>query len=370
MPFLNLDTRPCVARQTDQVDRPIWDDEAWISLPSLAGDVTADVCVVGLGGSGLTAVQELLARGVTVVGVDAGAVGSGAAGRNGGFLLAGPAHAYHRQRDPVLYARTLAELDRLEAAGFVRRTGSLRIETGEQGLHDCAEQRAALLADGFEAEEYDGPEGRGLLFPRDGVTQPLRRCRAMARQALAEGAQLFEHSVVTALAPGRVTTASGSVTCGAVLVLVDGRLDLLLPEVPVRTVRLQMLGTAPLPPMFDRPVYLRDGYEYWQQRPDGRMALGGFRDVGGAGEETSSVQTSAVVQSALDDLLARLAPGAVVTHRWAASVGYTDDALPYLGEVRQGVWAAGGYCGTGNVIGALCARQLVSNVLGGPTYWS
>ena len=73
--------------------------------------------------------------------------------------------------------------------------------------------------------------------------------------------------------------------------------------------------------------------------------------------------------TALDELLASVAPGAVVTHRWAASVGYTQDALPFLGEVREGVWAAGGYCGTGNVIGALCARQLVSNVLGGPDYF-
>ena len=53
------------------------------------------------------------------------------------------------------------------------------------------------------------------------------------------------------------------------------------------------------------------------------------------------------------------------------AAGYTANALPFLGEVRPGVWAAGGYCGTGNVIGALCARQLVSNVLdSGPTYWS
>jgi glycine/D-amino acid oxidase-like deaminating enzyme len=140
--------------------------------------------------------------------------------------------------------------------------------------------------------------------------------------------------------------------------------------VPVRTVRLQMLGTSPVPQRFPRPVYLREGYEYWQQLPDGRLVLGGFRDRGGVEEETASTETSAPVQDALDELLRSIAPEAVVTHRWAASVGYTRDALPYLGEVRQGVWAAGGYCGTGNVIGALCARQLVSAALGGPTYWS
>jgi glycine/D-amino acid oxidase-like deaminating enzyme len=238
----------------------------------------------------------------------------------------------------------------------------LRIETDQT---DCALQKAALIEDGFAVEDYNGPEGRGLLFPSDGVTQPLQRCRA-----LATGPGLYESSPALSVSRGRVETPGGTVSCGHVLVLVDGRLDHLLPEVPVRTVRLQMLGTSPVPQRFSRPVYVRDGYEYWQQLPDGRIVLGGFRDLGGAAEETSSTETSATVQDALDALLAAIAPEAVVTHRWAASVGYTQDALPYLGEVRQGVWAAGGYCGTGNVIGALCARQLVSWVLGGPTYWS
>jgi glycine/D-amino acid oxidase-like deaminating enzyme len=162
-----------------------------------------------------------------------------------------------------------------------------------------------------------------------------------------------------------------------VVVTVDGNLDLLLPEVPVRTVRLQMLGTAPLgrgadeDPRFARPVYYRGGYEYWQLLPDTRLALGGFRDVGGVEEETRSTEPSAPVQAALERFLREhLEIDAPVTHRWAASVGYTDDFLPFAGEVRPGVWAAGGYCGTGNVVGALCGRQLAANALGQPAdFW-
>ena len=69
----------------------------------------------------------------------------------------------------------------------------------------------------------------------------------LAAAATSSGARLFEHSPVTGLAPGRVGTAEGEVHCDAVVVAVDGRLDLLLPELAgtVRTVRLQMLGTAP-----------------------------------------------------------------------------------------------------------------------------
>ena len=68
-------------------DLPVWDDGRWTPLPALPGDVSADVCVVGLGGSGLACVLELLALNKRVVGLDAGSVGGGAAGRNGGFLI-------------------------------------------------------------------------------------------------------------------------------------------------------------------------------------------------------------------------------------------------------------------------------------------
>ena len=356
---------------------PLWDDGGWVPLPPLGGVATADVCVVGLGGSGLAAVDELRARGASVVGLDAGTVGGGAAGRNGGFLLAGLAEAHHvvvgqlgRARARELYALTLGELDRIAAQTpeAVRRVGSLRIEDDEAGLADCAAQEAALRADGFAVEAYEGPEGRGLLFPDDGAMQPLLRCRSLAQQVLSAGAVLHEQSPVLSVAPGRVETAGGAVSCDAVVVAVDGRLDLLLPELAgvVRTVRLQMLGTAPTAEVrVPRPVYLRGGYEYWQQLPDGRLAVGGFRDVGGASEETHVAEPAEPVQSALERLLReRLGVTAPVTHRWAASVGYTRDGLPYLGEARPGVWAAGGYCGTGNVVGALCGRAAAALALG------
>src|SRR5690349_3480877 len=75
---------------------PVWGDpRAGENPPPLNGEVTADLCVVGLGGSGLAAVCAALEAGATVAGVDAGPVGGGAAGRNGGFLLAGTARFHH-----------------------------------------------------------------------------------------------------------------------------------------------------------------------------------------------------------------------------------------------------------------------------------
>jgi glycine/D-amino acid oxidase-like deaminating enzyme len=128
-----------------------------------------------------------------------------------------------------------------------------------------------------------------------------------------------------------------------------------------------MLATTPTDEVrLPRPVYARWGYEYWQQLADGRIALGGFRDFGGEREWTEEWEPSETVQARLEGFLReRIGVRAPVTHRWAASVGYTPSGLPVLEEVRPGVWAAGGYSGTGNVIGALCGRAMAQIAMTG-----
>jgi gamma-glutamylputrescine oxidase len=358
---------------------PVWGDPtAWENPPALAGDATADVCVVGLGGSGLAAVGALLDAGATVVGIDAGPVAGGAAGRNGGFLLAGTALFHHaaveqwgRERAVGIYAETLAELDRLEAelGPVVRRVGSLRIPASAEEVEDCACQLAALERDGLPARAADGPTGPGVFLPGDGSIQPLERCRTLTARALARGARLHCDTPALALAGDRVTAPAGEVACGAVIVCVDGWIERLLPELAgtARSARLQMLATAPVEPgRIPCPVYDNWGYEYWQQLPDGGVALGGGRGVFG-GEWGLDAEPGAEVQAWLDRRLReRVGVRAPVTHRWAGVIAYTDDRLPVFAEVRPGVIAVGAHSGHGNVLGSAAARAAATIALGGP----
>ena len=379
MPRPALDSDPHAA-VTSNV--PVWEEGGWRTLSALAADIDTDVCVVGLGGSGLSAVRESARLGQRVVGIDAGRVAGGAAGRNGGFLLAGTAAFHHnavrelgRERAIRLYRRTLDEVGRIvqEAPDAASRVGSLRIADSAEELADCRAQREAMEAHGLPVQAYAGPEGEGLLFPQDAAFQPLRRCRTLAKAALAEGASLYEGTPAVAIvAPSRagsveVRTPAATIRAGAVIVAVDGRLEQVLPELEgrVRTARLQMIATAPTDEVrIPRPVYRRYGFEYYQQTPDGRIALGGFRDHGGADEWTREATPGEAVQDRLERYLReRIGVRAPITHRWAASVGFTRDILPVFAQVRQRVWAIGGYNGTGNVIGAILGRaaaQLVA----------
>jgi gamma-glutamylputrescine oxidase len=367
------------------------DVRGWAGLPPLREDVRADVCVIGLGGSGLAAVGEVLRRGLSVVGLDAGRVAAGAAGRNGGFLLGGPAIGIHQAAADwglaaalELYQQTLreiAELAELLGPQVVRPVGSLRIaglpgdpsgETEEADrlaeVADCDAQYEVMREHGIAVSRYDGELGTGLYLPDDAAMNPARRALGLASRYSAQ-ARLFEHSPVTAISSGRVDTPGGAVSAGLVVAAVDGRLEVLLPELTgrVRTARLQMLATEPVTPgRLPCPVYGRWGYDYAQQDAAGRLYVGGGRDRDLANEWTTETEPTEPVQNWVEQAAARFAGGPVrVTHRWAASVGYTEDGRPLVTEVRPGVIACGGYNGTGNLVGPIAARAAVALGLDG-----
>jgi gamma-glutamylputrescine oxidase len=358
---------------------PAWDDEPWDGFPPAAGELEAEACVIGLGGSGLTAIGELLEMGRTVIGIDAATTGEGAAGRNGGFLLAGTAAFHHdsvatigRQRAVALYALTMREIDRIanETPEAVRRTGSLRLAASAEEVEDCRLQLAGMQRDGLPAEWHERDGEEGLVIPTDCSFHPLRRCRELARREARRGAQIHERSRAVAVTPRLVRTEGATIRCERVIVATDGGLRGLVPSLSgrVRVARLQMLATSPLPELrWPAPVYSRYGFDYWQQLPDRRLLLGGCRDRCLEAEWTTESSPSGSIQALLDELLGRLGVSADVTHRWAASVSYTTDEMPILEEVDDGVWALGAYSGTGNVIGALCGAAAARAAFGEET---
>ncbi len=360
---------------------PVWGDPAdWQNPGQLEGEATADVCVIGLGGSGLAAVGAALEAGATVVGLDAGPIAGGAAGRNGGFLLAGGALFHHdavaawgHERALGIYRESLAEMDRLEAElgpEIVRRVGSFRIPASPEEEEDIARQMDQMRRDGIPLEPRPGPSGTGVDVPGDGSVQPLERCRLLAARASQGGARLHCGSPVLELAGDRVATAGGEVRCKAVVVCVDGNLEAVLPELAgrARSSRLQMLATAPIAPgTIPYPYYDNYGYEYWQQLPNGSVALGGGRGTYADDEWDRPAEPSQPLQDMLDRLLReRVGVTAPVTHRWAGVIAYTEDKLPIFEEVRPGVFAAGGHSGHGNVLGSAAGRAAMAIALGGP----
>jgi gamma-glutamylputrescine oxidase len=357
------------------METPFWLTESVATVASSQLD-GADVAIIGAGITGCSCALALARGGLRVRVHDARGIAEGASGRNGGFALRGGAARYDVARETYgaeaareLWRRTELALDRLEplAGDALRRPGSLRLAADVEERVEIRAEYEALREDGFVAEWHDElphlrPDFRGAIFhPGDGALQPARFVRHLAELAAEEGVAFHE--------PDRVGSLD-DLDAEQVVIATDGSGRGLLPELDdaLWPARGQVLATEPLRErLFECPHYARNGFDYWQQLPDRRIVLGGFRDFSILTEMTDDETTTEPIQEALDAFLHELLGYMPeVTHRWAGIFGLTQDLLPLVGRVprHDGVWVAAGYSGHGNVLGLMCGELVAAAILG------
>jgi gamma-glutamylputrescine oxidase len=357
------------------VSHSYWLEDPVEPLPRAAWEGRADVIVIGGGVTGCACALALAGKGVRVRVQEARQVASGASGRNGGFALRGGAMPYDvaRERFGTEPARALWRLserylERLAslAGDAFRHTGSLRLAADEAEREALRAEYEALLEDGFAAEWQNRPVGQlaeryraALVHPPDGALQPARWVRRLGRLAAEAGTDVRECSSVPSL---------DDLDADHIVIATDGYGSGLLPalDAAVTPTRGQVIVTEPLERLlYDRPHYACHGFDYWHQTPDRRLVVGGRRDAALELETTAEEATTEVIQRELEAFATDLAGEPVrVTHRWAGIWGTTPDALPLVGPVpgHDGVWAALGYSGHGNVLG-LAAGDLVARAI-------
>jgi gamma-glutamylputrescine oxidase len=356
--------------------RSYWLAEPHDPLPRVRLAGAPDVAVVGGGITGCSCALTLAEAGLRVRLFEEREIAGGASGRNGGFALRGGAAPFPVLADSIgedqtaaLWRWTEDAVDELaDAAGDAfRRTGSLRIAADGDELDELATEHAALRQRGFEVEWRDGHQaGRvrypaAIFHPVDGVLQPARLVRRLAARAAAAGVEIHEQTRVASVAETGAET---------VVVATDGYPSGLLGPIEglIVPTRGQVIATEPVEELlFEIPHYGRHGFDYWHQRPDGRVVAGGFRDVSLQEEFTADEETSPAVQSALEQFASTLMGRPLrVDYRWAGIFGLVLDFLPVVGPVpaEDGLWVAGGYSGHGNVLGFACGKLVARAILG------
>ena len=356
---------------------PYWLEEPLEEWPERPLDGAVDVAVVGGGVTGCACARLLAEAGLKVRLHDGRPVGWGASGRNGGFALRGGAAAYDvsaeaigRERAARYWRSTERALERMEALGgdALVRTGSLRLAADEEERDALRAEFELLVEDGFAAEwreslahPLDASFVAAIFHPVDGALQPARWARRLGALAAAAGVDIREGghvSSVDELAAAEVVIATDGYPSGLL-----GPLEGLI--IPTRA---QMVATEPIPErLFECPHYSRHGFDYWQQREDGRILAGGFRDTALDDEFTTSEETTWAIQASLERLVSDLVGWPVVpTHRWAGLFGFVPDFMPVVGAVPgiDRLWVCGGYSGHGMVLGFMCGELVVDAVLG------
>ncbi len=331
----------------------------------------ADVAVIGGGIAGISLLWHLQNRRIDAVLFERDHIGSGATGRNAGFLLGGVASSYAeavrtygRERAREVWALTAENHDRMietvanQQVGH-RRLGSATVPASEEEAALLVESEQLLNEDGFQAT-WDGAR---LINPRDGEVNPTALLAALARR-IKPGA-IREGVAVTSLTARRngvvVTTSTGECEAGVVILATNAYTSLLVPRAQVRATRAQMLATEPQSrEIVDMPVYSNFGYRYWRQLPTGEVLIGGWRDTSPNTELTFDAEPTPEIQQHLEAGLAAMGASGRVTHRWAGIMGFTESGLPLSGPLDglANTYICAGFTGHGMGFAFITAKHV------------
>ncbi len=368
-------------------------------FPPLDGDRKAHVAIVGGGFTGLSAALHLAEAGIETVLVEAGKVGSGASGRNGGQLHTG------QRRDQEWLERRLGRPAAHELWNLAEEAKALVHELiarhgidaeWRPGLVEAVHKRRLVGEErayvdhlntdyGYEHAEWIEPDRLAAMIGSDayhggrydrtaGHLHPLKFAQGLARAAARAGASLHEGTAALRLEPGikpALVTTRGTIRADIVILAGNGLLDGIDEETETRAMPIKnyILTTEPIGA--GMPGGLIPGGEavsdsrfvvyYWRPTGDGRILFGGG--------ETYSRRDPADIFAFVRRHLLKVYPalaGTRIDHAWGGTLAVTVNRLPFLRRVRPGIYAASGYSGQGVALAPFGGKIIAEAILGNP----
>ena len=366
------------------------------SCPPLRGDTTADVVVLGGGYAGLWTAWFLTERrpGIDVVVLEADVCGSGASGRNGGFVGGwwdDAQELVERYGDEAALRACRAADESVAAIGEWCRANDVDawyrpvpyLEVASSPAQDgawrssveaCARLGAPEAYREISADEVQAacrsPVLRAGAVMKGATVQPARLARGLRRVLLERGVRIHERTPALRLREGLIETPGGTVRAGRAVVCVNAWAagwPGLRRSVVVRG--SYMLVTAPAPEKLEEIGWtggqcicdVRTALHYFRTTPDGRIAIGGVGRARGL-RVGPGYDYDARSLAWVRDGFHRIFPSfrdVPIEQGWGGAVDVSGTHHPWFGTLDPGtVHYAVGFTGNGVAPAHLAGRIL------------
>jgi gamma-glutamylputrescine oxidase len=364
--------------------------------PSLQGEHTVDVAVVGAGFTGLSSALHLAERGYKVALVEANRVGWGASGRNGGQLIDGMVDIDKLEKRFGLHEAHIAREMGIECRDVVLRIieqynidcdvkfGYLDLAMNQADIDYFQSEIARKRQQNYphkisfvppeEIRSYIGSDRyiAGMTNEANGHLHPLNLCVGEARAAEGLGVQIFEQSRVTKVRHGdkpRIETDRGAINASKIVLAGNAYLGKTEPKVSSAVIPAgsYIIATEPLSDDMAAELLPKDmaccdqrvGLDYFRMSADKRMLFGGLCNYSGRVPKS--------ITGVLRPKMLRAFPqlkNTKIDYEWGGNIAISMNRIPQFGRIKGNTYYAQGYSGHG-VAPTHIAGQVLAEVISG-----
>jgi len=367
----------------------------------LAGDVRADVCVVGGGISGLSAALHLVERGYTVALLEAKHLGFGGSGRSGGQTIFGYASGQEKL-EKIVGVQAARQMWDVSVEGMklqhelIARHGiqcdyvAGHMHVGVKKRHDAelaAEVRTLHEEYGYRSVRFVEHEElrtlvasarytTGIYDSASGHLNPYKYTLGLGAAAARAGVRIFENSWVTKLdvaqnAGGEhvAHTAGGRVRAQHLLIAGGALLGRLVPALARKLMAVgtyiattEVLGEERARRLITNNAAVADVnwvLDYFRRSADHRLLFGGRVSYSGV----DPFDSARVLRGRIARVFPQLAD-TTIEYAWGGFVDITPNRAPHFGRLAPSAYFLQGFSGHGMVLTGI-AGKLVAEAIAG-----
>jgi hypothetical protein len=247
-----------------------------------------------------------------------------------------------------------------------------KIDYFNQILHHITNENTIYSIKDEHIQDFGFKNVKHLIFNSgEGQLNAGKMIKALISKTMAAGINMLNGIKVLSLQPvekGVILILAGGALLKVkkVIVATNGFAKELLPELDVVPARGQVLVTSKIDNLAVNGCFHYEQGYYYFRNIDGRILLGGGRNLDFKTEATSKSGLTNLVQDKLEEMLRKMIiPGKShkIEYRWSGIMGFGKQNAPIIKKVKENIFCAVKMQGMGVAIGTLAGQEVAELVI-------